>query len=123
MAVDPLDETYISLQKSPNVPNQEASEGAFAKTDTPEGTVFSLYSGHVWDEVESEMISRWKADKFKETHDDDPAKIQQLSEKLWMYRYNALKIIGYICTSFAVSCCHMAIMELDLLKFASFTPP
>ena len=98
--VDPLDETYMSLHKSPNLPEQEASEGAFAKIDTPRGTVFSLYSGYVLDEIENEILSRWRADRLKKAHDNEPERVQQLSERMCMYKYGTSKRICCIFKTF-----------------------
>ena len=82
------------------MPEQEASEGAFAKIDTPKGTVFSLYSGYVLDEIESEILSRWRADRLRKAHDNEPERVQQLSERMWMYKYGILKRICCISQTF-----------------------
>ena len=92
--VDPLDEVYMALDKSPNVPKHETPDGAFAKIDTPKDTVFSLYSGYLLNKTETETLvknSKLAAEIVQKEYPKDPAKAQEFYEREWMYRYSIYK--------------------------------
>ena len=84
------------MSKSANVPKEEASEGAFAKIDTPKDTVFSLYSGYLLNSTQKEALKNSSDEmvkKAQEEYPNDPTKVRQLAERMWMYRYSILKCI------------------------------
>ena len=85
-----MDDTYISLQKSTNVPKHKLTQGAFAKIDTPKGTVFSLYSGRMLNEEEMKMyqkLSDEQVQQVKDENSNNPEIGREFAERLTMYRY------------------------------------
>ena len=77
------------MDKSPNLPKQEAEDGAFAKLDTPKDTVFSLYNGHLLNETETETFAtnlKLNVEKLQNEYPNDPAIYQEFYERQWMYR-------------------------------------
>ena len=65
------------------------TQGAFAKIDTPKGTVFSLYSGRMLDVKELEMyeqLSKKQTQQVKDEHSNHPEIAREFSENLWTNR-------------------------------------
>ena len=87
--VDGLDDTYISLQKSDKIPKHKLTQGAFAKIDTPKGTVFSLYSGRMLTKEEMEAYTKLSNEQIQQVKDENsnnPDIANDFAESLWLNR-------------------------------------
>ena len=90
--VDGLDDTYVTIQKSDRIPKQQLTEGAFAKVDTPKGTVFSLYSGRVLSQKEMDLYIKLSDEQIQQVKDENSNNIDvaaDFAESLWMNRYDS----------------------------------
>ena len=71
------------------IPQHKLTDGAFAKVDTPKGTIFSLYSGRMLSVKEMEMynkLTKEQVQQVKDEHSNHPEIAEEFSEGLWMNR-------------------------------------
>ena len=90
--VDGLDDTYVTIQKSDRIPKKQLTQGAFAKVDTPKGTVFSLYSGRVLSQKEMDLYIKLSNEQIQQVKDENSNNIDvaaDFAESLWMNRYSS----------------------------------
>ena len=90
--VDGLDDTYVTIQKSDRIPKKQLTQGAFAKIDTPKGTVFSLYSGRVLSQKEMDLYIKLSNEQIQQVKDENSNNIDvaaDFAESLWMNRYSS----------------------------------
>ena len=90
--VDGLDDTYVTIQKSDRIPKKQLTQGAFAKVDTPKGTVFSLYSGRVLSQKEMDLYIKLSNEQIQQVKDENSNNIDvaaDFAESLWMKRYSS----------------------------------
>ena len=87
IAVDALDDTYIELKQSDWISKKSYNQGAFAKEDTPKGTVYSLYGGRVLTSEEKIVYDKLRKEQIQQVKDDksnNEDAVSDFSESTWM---------------------------------------
>ena len=87
ITVDALDDTYIDLKTSDWISKKSYNQGTFAKIDTPQGTVFSLYSGRIFSPEEKVAYDHIKAQQIQQVKDENSNNqdvIDDFAESTWM---------------------------------------
>ena len=85
--VDALDESYIQLQTSDWISKKSYNQGAFAKEDTPKGTVYSLYGGRMYSSEEKASYDKLREEQIqqvKDEHSNNPDLAEDFKESTWM---------------------------------------
>ena len=85
--VDALDDTYIQLQTSDWISKKSYNQGAFAKEDTPKGTVYSLYGGRMYSADEKASFDKLREEQIqqvKDEHSNNPDLAEDIKESTWM---------------------------------------
>ena len=87
ITVDALDDTYIQLQTSEWISKKSYNQGAYAKEDTPKGTVYSLYGGRVYspeEKVSYDKLREEQIQQVKDEHSNNPDLAEDFKESTWM---------------------------------------
>ena len=85
--VDALDDTYIQLQTSDWISKKSYNQGAFAKEDTPKGTVYSLYGGRMYSSEEKVSYDKLREEQIQQVKDENsnnPDLAEDFKESTWM---------------------------------------
>ena len=87
IVVDALDDTYIQLKQSDWISKKSYNQGAFAKQDTPKGTVYSLYGGRILTAEEKVVYDQLRKEQIQQVKDENSNNadaISDFSESTWM---------------------------------------
>ena len=87
IVVDALDDTYIQLKQSDWISKKSYNQGAFAKQDTPKGTVYSLYGGRVLtaeEKIAYDKLRKEQIQQVKDENSNNADAISDFSESTWM---------------------------------------
>ena len=87
IAVDALDDTYIQLKQSDRISKKSYNQGAFAKQDTPKGTIYSLYGGRVLTAEEKIAYDKLRKEQIQQVKDETPNNadaVSDFSDSTWM---------------------------------------
>ena len=87
ISVDALDDTYIQLKQANWISKKSYNQGAFAKQDTPKGTVYSLYGGRVLtaeEKIDYDKLRKEQIQQVKDENSNNADAVSDFSESTWM---------------------------------------
>ena len=87
ITVDALDDTYIQLKQADWISKKSYNQGAFAKEDTPKGTVYSLYGGRVLTSEEKIAYDNLRKEQIQQVKDENSNNVDAVSDfsdSTWM---------------------------------------